>query len=341
MRRHIPHIFVVLVSLFFLFCKKKKTENVVEPVPLPVVGVTDELPVCTPLPPAPIPLGWRDSSYNEDSNVNAFVANPLNADEVMCVVNGDLFGFNKLINRNLVSRAQKQIAILGNYLPDVNKNGWITFSDATNNVFIIKTNGDSLKQLTFDKVYVNPRWDFSNLFIYVLRQAQGSFPQQLYKLNRNGDIVEIYDGELPYSAPFNKSNKLIYLKTAGNFCVLTLKNFDSVVVDRPLVTAPLYVSSGNLYFEDLTLDESDENLFWSNSRGIYKCNLKTLEIDTVFKNCENSTFYNVMSSFNPGEMTYTVKYIKPINSTILLSDYLPMQWDLRSNSSRIFRIFPR
>lgn len=341
MKKRLLYIIPVMMVLVLFSCRKKKTTDAVSPEPLPQVSYSDDRPACEKLPPTPVPLGWRDSTFDENTNVNAFLPNPLNSNEVLCVVNGDLFGFNKLFARNMVTKTQQQLSILGEYLPDVNARGWVTFSDVNNNIFIVKTNGDSLKQLSFDKLGVNPKWDYSNKYIYYLRQGLGNTPPQLYQIDMQGTIVNIHYGELPYTTLFNKSDKYIILKSSGNACTLVLRELDSLGKETTLLTGPMFSSPGNLFFEDLTIDQSDENLFWSNSKGIFKCNLNTRTIDTVFKNCENTVYLNVMSSFNASEMTYTIKHTKPLNSTILFSDYLPMEWNLRTNNSRLIRIFPR
>lgn len=343
MKRSALYIIICCLALAFS-CKKKKAAETIEPEPLPQVEITDDRPACEKLPDAPKPLGWRDSILDQNTNVNAFISNPLNSDEVLCVVNGDIFGFNKLLNKNIVSKNIKQLAILGDYLPQVNKEGWITFNDVNNNVFIIKTNGDSLKQLTFDKLSLDPKWDYTNRFIYYLKDGFGNTPPQINKINLNGDVVQIHYGEFPHSAPFRKSNKLVFLKSSGSIssCSLMLKNMDStIVLENKLITGPMFDSKGRIYFEDLTLDQKDENLYWSNSDGIFKCNLKTLKTDTVFKNCQNSLYNNIMTSLSDNEMTYTIEYIKPISTYILLHDYLAMELNLQNKSSRIVRIFPR
>ncbi|MBL7932127.1 MAG: hypothetical protein JNL60_09495 [Bacteroidia bacterium] len=337
------YIFICILA-FLVSCKKKKSADNVNPEPIPQVIISDDRPACEKLPEPPKPLGWRDSIYDQNTNVNAFVSNPLNGDEILCVVNGDEFGSNKLLNKNVVSKASKQLAILGNYLPQVNKNGWITFNDVNNNVFIIKANGDSLKQLTFDKVSVDPKWDYSGRFIYYFMEGIGNLPPQINKINLKGELAEIHYGEYACNAPFRNSNKLVFLKSSGSssFCSLILKNMDSTfVTENKLFNGPLFDSKGKMYFEDLTLDQKDENLYWSNSDGIFKCNLKSLKTDTLFKNCENSIYRNIMASAGQNEMTYTIEYIKPVNSYILVHDYLPMEYNILDKSSRLVRIFPR
>lgn len=342
--KHPAFYILMLAIVLAVSCKKKKDAEYVEPEPLPEVKITDDRPACDKLPEAPKPLGWRDSIFDQNTNVNAFIPNPLNADEVLCVVNGDMFGFNKLLVKNVVTKSEKVLAILGDYLPQVNKEGWVTYSDVNNNVFIVKTNGDSLKQLTFDKLSLDPKWDYTNRSIYYLRDGFGNFPPQLYKINLDGSIAAIYYGEFPHTAPFRNSNKYVYLKSGGStsFCTLMLKTLDSaIVLEKDLITGPMFDKKGRIFFEDLTLDHKDENLYWSNSEGIFKCNLNTRKIDTVFRNCENSVYSNIMTSVRQNEMTYTLKHIKPINTYILLHDYLPMELDLQNKSSRLVRIFPR
>src|SRR5690242_19561766 len=79
----------------------KKTDPSPEPEPAkPVTPVTpkDTMFKCEDLPPDPVPFAWTDSTTNPDNNVKAFFFNPLKSDEVIAVVEGDAFGYNKLVN---------------------------------------------------------------------------------------------------------------------------------------------------------------------------------------------------------------------------------------------------
>jgi hypothetical protein len=316
-------------------CNKKKTEPPVEEQPAPPLVETK---FCNELPPAPQPFGWYDSTADENTNINAFIVNPVNGDEIMCIVNGDLLGYNKMYNYNVPSKTAKYIASIGNFLPSVNKNGWILFSTLDNNIFKVKTNGDSLRQLTGGNNYFNPQWDFTGKKFYYFQAARiPNINAQLMLADAKGALLASIPAELAFTAPFRNSDKLIYMKTKGN--QVTMIQRDMLTQEEvALITGP-YSPGAPFHFDDLTLDRNDEYLYWSNSAGVMRCSLKTLAIDTVLKNCQNLQYLNPLISFNANELTVGCHMMTPLNSYQLLHEYKAMELNLLSRELTEIRIF--
>ena len=330
--RNIP-IFVITI-IIFAGCRKKQDPEPLAPVPPPVVISSP----CKDLPPAPLPFGWKDSTVDENKNINAFFVNPVNADEIICVVNGDAFGYNKMYSFHVPSKTATLLALLGSHLPSVNKFGWIVFSTADYNIFKVKANGDSLTQLTHGNVYEDPRWDYSGKSIYYFVRASGNVPTQLVKSSSNGAGQFSMPLELPHTAPFKTSDQIIYCVTTGTVVTLVQRNM-ATQVEKPLITGPYSATAEPFYFDDLSLDKTDENIYWSNDAGIFKCNLATLKTDTVLKNCPNIRYSNPIISFNDNELTLSKHILTPLNSYQLYHEYKAMEMNLVSKTLTEIRIF--
>lgn len=305
-----------------------------------MVVVPDTGLKCQALPPEPKPFGWKDTTYDENKNINAFLFNPISPNEIICVVNGDAFGKNKMFNYNILTKQAVYLATLGNYLPQVNKNGWITYSDVTNCVFIIKSDGTGFKQLTFDKRSHDPKWDHTGNYIFYYVEAYFNVKSQLFKIDTSGNLLDAFETELPYSAVFKKSNKVICIKTTGSISTLVMRDLSPPSTETELISGPVYSQPDQIYFDNMCLDNTDENLYWSNSKGIYKCSLASLKVDTLFKNCENMVFDNPIISFKPGELTYSQHVKIPLNSLHLLHRYRAMELNLLNGRSSEIKIFP-
>jgi hypothetical protein len=290
------------------------------------------------LPPPPQPFGWTDSTGNVDKNINAFLHNPVNPNEIIYVVNGDLFGFNKMYSIHVPTKQIKYLATLGEYLPQMNNYGWLVFSDVDNNIFKIKANGDSLMQLTSQKISHDPKWDFTGKNIYYYQEAYFNVPSQLVKINSSGGLLAALPIDMAYHASFKKSDKVIFQKTLDKSVTLILRDMVKYN-EKNLITGPFEIK-GPVFFDNITVDQTDENFYWSNAGGIFRCNLATLAIDTILKNCPNFIYDNPIISSNQNELTYSWHIIRPVSQFILYHEYKAMEMNLVTKEITEVKVFP-
>lgn len=330
---------IFALCLFCLFsCKKDKKQN---DTPASTSQDKDSLSSdCKNLPPTPQPFGWTDTTIDVNKNVNAFFVNPLNPDEIVYVVNGDIFGYNKMFTVNLPKKQTIFLASISGYLPQVNQYGWIVFSDLDNNISKIKCNGDSLTQITTNKMTHDPKWDYSGKFIYYYQTAFNNVPSKLNKVNAAGGLFLDLPIELAHTAIFKKSDKIIYLRTKEKTVTLVLKDL-AAVTERDLITAPYDSKADPIVFDNLTLDNNDENFYWSNLGGIFKCNLISLKVDTILKGCPNKIYdspYIIPSNINT--MTFTRHELRPVGPSQLFHEFKSFQMNLTTREITETRIFP-
>ncbi len=335
----ILHVIFVLSLWCFFSCDKNKKKDDPQP-PATTQGQDSVISDCKNLPPAPQPFGWTDTTIDVNKNVNAFFVNPLNPNEIVYIVNGDVFGYNKMYTVNLPSKQTTFLASVGKYLPQVNKNGWIVFSNDNNDIFKIKCNGDSLTQITANKMTHDPKWDYTGKFIFYYQTPFNNIPSKLNKVNSTGGLLVDLPIELPYTAIFKNSDKIIYFKTKDKSVTLVLKDLNAVT-ERDLITAPFDAKADPIVFDNLTLDNTDENFYWSNLGGIFKCNLNTLKIDTILKSCPNKIYdspYIIPS--NPNIMTFIRHELRPVGPYQMFHEYKSFQINLTSKEITETRIFP-
>ena len=333
---------IFFVGVFFISSCHKKDKPPVEEVPIPTEDFVPDTGIkCRDLPPTPIPFGWQDSITDPNKNINAFLYDPQNADKIIYVVNGDITGYNKVYSYTIPTKQAKYICTLGDYLPQVNNKGWITFSDVDNNVFLIKNNRDVVIPLVTDKHAHDPKWDFTGNYIYYYQEAHDNVTAQLLKIDTAGLLKSGSFTEQPYSASFKKADKLIYLETKNTVCSLLLKDFSlNTNIDKVLISGPTYSKPGQINFDNLTLDNNDENFFWSNSNGIFRCNLSSLKVDTLLKNCPNLIYNNPIISYKANELTYSEQVISAVNSTTLLRRFKAMELNLLTLQKTEIKIYP-
>lgn len=334
--KFITHIFL-LFFLTFLACKKKEE---LPPIPPSVIPSPNYLPDCKSLPPPPQPFGWKDSSKVDDKNVNAFRYNPLNAGEMLYIVNGDAFQQNKIYLYNYSANQRVYLGNCGSFLPSINtSNGWMVFNKPDNNIYKVKLNGDSLTQLTNNFLCSDPKWDQSKQFIYCYQAASGPADSYLLKLSPQGQVVSSSTTEYPNTLPTKTNDKLYYLKTMNTKLAVYLKN--TVTNTETLVlSSNKTTSAGQNDFFNLAVDGKEEYLYWTNETGVLRCNLANSAVDTLLKNCPNYTFLNPIVSENSEELTVCCRIYTQLNSITLLREYKCFEMNLITKEWRELNFFP-
>jgi hypothetical protein len=332
------YIFAILV-FFIAACHKKNKSPEEATAVLPVV-TNDTGLKCQNLPPTPVPFGWQDSTTDGNKNINSFLFDPINPNGIIYVVNGDAFGLNKLFIYNIISKQANQVGMLSTFLPQVNRKGWIVYSDVNNNIILLKGNRDSSIVLTSNKHNYDPKWDFTGNYIYYYEEAHENINAQLVKIDTAGINKNAFQVDLPYTATFKTSDKIIYIQTNNSTCKLILRDLTPPATETVLISGPTYSKPGQINFDNMTLDNTDQNFYWSNSNGIFRCNLTTLKTDTLLKNCPNIIYNNPIISFTNSELTYSQHIIKPISTYKLLHKYRAMDMNLLTGISTEIKIFP-
>lgn len=328
------------IFLFFtlLISGCKKTDPVTEVSSSEAPVSLSLLPECKSLPAPPDPFGWVDSSQIDDKNVNAFVYNPINANEILYIVNGDAFEQNKIYNYKYISQQRNYLSHCGNYIPQINSNGWMVFNQTDNNIYKIKLNGDSLTQLTTNSLCSDPKWDYTNQFIYCYQSASGISISYLLKMNLQGQIIQYIQLNYPNTVPSKSSNKLYYLKPLNNKIAIYLTDL-SLSTETLVLSSDKIISNGQNDFFNLNIDNKEEYLYWTNASGVLRFNLRNQKTDTVLKNCPNYTFLNPMISADAEELTFSCRIYKPYNALVLIREYRTFEMNLNTKEWRELKFF--
>lgn len=352
-RRSFLHIFIVMsvnkvilcsflcVALFS--CQKKNDPPVDEPQPDPapptVVSVDSNF-LCGTLPPTPGPFGWTDSTSAADQNVVAFTYDPLDPDRLIYIAKGDVSAYNLIRSRNLVSGSTADMGNAGEFLPSINKKGWMVYSNADYNIIKVKTNGDSMRTMLSFNLHMDPVWDYSGNYFFYFQNPTQSIASQIMRMSADGSLVrDAFFADLPHMASYNLSDKLIYLQTGATEVTLVERDMKSSD-ERKLIRGPYNPRTGQVHFNNMCVDRNDLFLYWTNHLGLFRCNLATLKVDTIKANCQNFVVDGPMMSFRNNEITFSKHEMKALTPLVLYHRYRPVEMDLLSGKTKFTDIFP-
>lgn len=329
---------VLLLFVFLVSCKKEKPGPTPEPEPAPPVGQSP-LPACQAIGPGPQPFGWKDSSITEDENVNFFKAQAYKLGDFIYCVNGEVFPQNRMYLYTYSSQQRTYLGERDEYLPDLHSNGWMVFSKPDKNIYKIKLSGDSLTQLTAGGYYYNPQWDNSGQNIYCFQQTTSLTVSCLLKMNAQGQFNASYPTPYPNTVISKNPDKVYLLNVLNNKLAVISRDINTN--SETLITSSGIPLNGDQNdFFHLALDNNENYLYWSNALGLFRCNIASKQVDTLFKNCESITYLNPSISLNSEELTFCCKILKPLSSLVLYRQYRSFEYNLISKQWRELDFFP-
>ncbi len=311
MKKHLLY-FVACCIIIIISCKKEKY-------PLGGSSGGDFSSVqfkCDTLPPEP-GMGWIDTTRDGSHNIIYWAYNPANTSEIIYLDN-----WKKLYSYNLQSKLKTFLddQVMG--VPKINQLGWVTYGRLNFCAYIIKTNGDSLKQLNSSFSGQIPSWDFTGNYIYYLQNGI------CVKSDKSGNKID--------SINFNCTGAA-FAHTSDSYIDLSNNTLKLVNRTTAQITDLTTVPSNH---DHLCFDKNDENLFWwYQYGGLMKLNIASKKIDTLVKFCEN--FYVLKLNVSPKSDKLTMGYLQlsvPGSKWKLYHEYDPIEYDLKNGTWRKLNI---
>ncbi len=297
-------IFISFICLLFLSCKKDP------PIPNPNNTSTDT--DC-------LNLTWHNLSGminwpGIDTVFNTPRFNPNNSNEIIYVQGNNTDNKIYLVKRNLNNGQETYIVTDVWQMPDWSVKDWIVFNHADNQVWKIKSNGDSLTLLTS-----NMQGGF-----YAIWSPDGNKIAFNPAGIRNNTIICDGTGNYLDSLPYFISYLTQWSKDGINICGLSKNNLN--VVYQNIYTHQEYqltnnvfdnTNSGNyIYGDAIAWTPNGNYIIWANPHGIYQTNITTKETIKI-KNACNSKYYTSLSVSPDGTKIIAQRFDQKIENNYL------------------------
>lgn len=267
----------LLFYCFFLSCTKKVG---------PVLPTLPETPVDTDTANFSCPTQTVNSQFQRDSlsdNQNHLIEgvkySPSDPNLIVyCQYSNktlnDIYSFNFLTKeRHLLAKG-----IIKGY--DINKNGWVIFDQPGWNIFKVKTNGDSLTQLTFSGACFAPRWDYTDTALYYF--YHNTPIDRTIKISQHGKKLDsILSGD--FLQAYSKiSNKIAYTRPYNG----STYDVGIYIMDMNSKTETLIAhGTGDVNPTALyCFDKDDKYLYGMGGSGIIRLNIATQTSEVIIKN---------------------------------------------------------
>ncbi len=265
---------ILLICLFFFTCKKDP----------PILSLTNNnTDDCLNLQSTTIAayLNWPDI----DTTYNVPRFNPSNSNEIVYVQGIISSGKSYLVKRNLITGQETQIISDVWQRPDWSVKDWIVFNHADNQVWKIKSNGDSLTSITTTGG-LNAVWSSDGSKIAYAQEVSATI--QITDVNGN------YLDSLPFFAVY-----LSRWSCDGNYICATAHDHINAVyqnVSTGQEVQPTNNTNNNTQITWMDWTPDTKFIIWANPTGIYKTNISTKETIKLKKSCNGSYYISISVS---------------------------------------------
>lgn len=288
----IQYGFFFCILLSFAGCKK-------DPI---ITADNNSSKKCIPLPDSP-PLGWQYTTRNKSLNVSKAIYDPINSNLIYYLSEDSLSNPFLLWKFNRGTNIKIQLDNKLNSQPSINKKNWLTYTKRDFNVYIIKSNGDSLIKITSTGLYNQPVWDSDNNIL-----AYNSSLNCIVKLNINGQILDTLSAIKSYISV--KDSFMLYFSTSSISQKLILKNIktnnDQVIFENQNVQA----------YYNFFLDTENKNIYTLNSSGLYKTNIHNKIPTLIIQSCQTENYINFSLNYK-NDFILTKVSTKQLNDVTL------------------------
>jgi Tol biopolymer transport system component len=294
---------LLLICSLFLSCKKDS------PIPavIPVENNADCLNLYWTTLSGTIDWPGIDTVYNNPR------FNPNNSNEIIYVQGNKTKNKTYLVKRNFSTGQETYIVSDVWSKPDWSSKDWIVFNHADNQVWKIKSNGDSLTLITTNlQGGFNAIWNPDGTKIAYLPSGRNNYT---LICNTNGNSLDT----LPYFVSYLTR----WSNDGSNICGLAI-DYVNVVYQNAFThqgyqptNNVLDANSTNIIYSDaIDWTPDSQYLIWANPHGIYKTNIITKQTIQI-KNACNSKYYSSLSISPDGKKIIAQRYDQKIENNYL------------------------
>ncbi len=202
-------------------------------------------------------------------------------------------------------------------------NGWLISNYAGNNIWKVKENGDSLTQLTFDGVSMQPYWDNSGER-FVFQKDLGSSNLTII-CDKNGQHLDTIVGFFWHKGVWSKNNDLL---VSIAFDHLSVYSFSSGIISEIPGHAQNDASKDGIL--DVTISPDSRKVYWCNGWGIFYQDILTGQTGQIQTSCDARRFNSID--------------ISPDGTKLLCTSYNQKMLDYNFNSvyieAKMYRMNP-
>ena len=230
---------------------------------------------------------------------------------------------------NLVNWRQQKLGDAFWGEPDWGKNGWILFNRPGNQIYKIKSNGDSLTHLPFPDVCFNPRWN--NATGSLLHNISDHPTSSAVERSADGQNVQyVQSRKLHYFIISPDGSKLVSAPSGSPYSTFYLFNYPSL---NEMVLGEMDGTKGEAVgFKAWHPDNL--HVFWTCRKGLFKTNVATKQTWQLKTGCDSRSYQAIDISPDGKTIAVTRHDVKLIEENMLEAEISIYLMDINGNNER-------
>lgn len=225
-----------------------------------------------------------------DTTYNTPCFNPNNSNEIIYIKGCMSANKGFIVKRNLVTGYETYIVSDVWGKPDWSSKDWIVFNHADNQVWKIKSNGDSLQQLS-TQGGMEGIWNHSGDKIAYWNQIQSTYFTFITDENGNHLDTLLYPFLLHNGAWSYDNNKI-----ASYTYTYDVGYIDLISKELYKITNNKEDSRGWFVISDMVWTSDSQNIIWCNGFGIFKTNIISHQTIQIITACDSKQYRSVSVS---------------------------------------------
>jgi len=283
------NLLILLIIMGLVSCRKDKT---------PLINLGED-PECYTFP-----MLMQSSFFEEDSVYKQPCFNPNNQNEFVFHYRDNVHNSFQLVKYNIQTK-QKTTLFQSNYhkisgQPKWSRKGWIAFtrtSGYVDHIFIIKENGDSLRQFTTNTANHSPTWNSSGDNLYWQYSAVLGAPDSFLKKGLYGfetDTIlkkgDMHAGVSSYN-DVNINNLLLSGTLFNNVPFLGIADLNSNQFSFSKIVSVDFNNPNFGGLLGLTFSNNNQDIYASfNGNGLYKLNTNNGILTLLIPFCDSKRY---------------------------------------------------
>lgn len=262
-----------------------------------------------------VPFSGGASWPGKDTGFNVPKFNPANANEIIYfrVIYSSQTG--QVVKRNMLTGSETFFVENLWSKPEWSIRDWIVFNRADNQVWKMKSNGDSLTQLT-TQGGLDAIWNYSgDKIAYHNQIGQSVTTDYTFVTDVNGIVMDtlFFPFRLHHGAWSNDNSMIAFNDFGLNIQFIDLGTLQITTVTN---NSPDPANQGRENIMDIDWMPDSQSIIWVNGFGIFRTNIQTKQTTKIVTSCDSKRYETVSVSPNGDKIIVSRRDRKVSNDTM-------------------------
>lgn len=235
-------------------------------------------------------IGGGVEFITPDSGTTFAAFHPINQNQLICYYSGYYTDYKSSIVSYDLNTKEFSVILFDPKLvslPEISSNGWLLLTLSDSQIWKVKTDGDSLTQLTYGGINANFTWSpNADSFIYSTTMLTGIY--QTLIADKNGNTIHTFPEHLIVKKPTWSADGNFIAYVEENSMDISIVYTDSWKIENIIKTSGEY--DNNEAVLDIEIYPDSKYILWSTETELRKTDISTGHTEVLSSTCDSKSF---------------------------------------------------